>query len=81
MTEPGLRWTSGEESRQGFDPNNMLVGSVVRYTGWMGFLRQHRVDGIQYGTPEEAQAVVEAAWRDEQDTDLERRIADLDAGG
>lgn len=73
MTDPGLRWTPGEDSRQGFDPDGMLAGSAVRYTGWLGYLRQEPVDDIQYDTPEEAQAVVDEAW-------LQRAIADLDAG-
>lgn len=80
MTDPGLRWTPGEDSRQGFDPDGLLAGEVVRYTGWMGFLVQEHVDGIQYDTAAEAQAVVERAWQDEQDAELDRRIADLDAG-
>lgn len=74
---PGLRWSSTDRTAQpisAFDPAGFFVGEVVRYTGWMAFLRQERVDGVQYDTPAVAQAVVEQAW-------LQRAIADLDAEG
>lgn len=78
----GLRWTPGDESRDALAPDGMRVGEVVHgNTGWLALFRLERVDGIGYDTGEEAQAVVEQSWQDEQDAELAIRIADLDARG
>jgi hypothetical protein len=63
-----LEWRGhGDNDRYGWCGGFQVAQVLRNRNGWRGFVRHDPVDGVDYPTAGEAQAVVEAAVADEPD--------------